>query len=157
MESIVDDVERGDIIRYAVNTKGEVTRVAVILDYSDLDNSIGKSGAGSGTDLALEWQNQSFRWVVGVVRDVEKDPGNGTYGNVISFYKDANCTEDSVETTFLRTGMVYRYSMGRKEIEVTETNADMIKSYKDVGGDADLILVSFNYDVPTAAYFISRQ
>lgn len=153
-EGILDNISAGDIIQYALNPKGEMTRADIVLDYSNLNSSVGMSSSGSGP--ASEWMNYSFRWQVGIVRDIEKDPGNSA-SNILSFYKDSACSDKNVETIFMRSGRVYQYTVNREKVEVADADANKIKTYKTSGNSADVVLIRTQYDVPLETYFISRH
>ena len=153
---IASRVDSGDLIRYAIDEKNRITDVSVVLDYSDRNSSIGYQN--------YSFQNNNdYRIVIGKVYDIYKTNNSkaGSNSNIIQFTKNMSDIENNMESIFARSGVVYRYSMeGRgntKHVEMPELNVNEIKTYKNTGNDADIIVMVSNYSVPTNIYIVSSK
>ena len=145
-------VDRGDIIRFALDARSRITDISVALDYSEKESSIGYE------NYTFE-QNVDFRLVIGKVYDVYQSTTSqaGANNNIIQFFKDTNDIENSKEVVFARSGRVFRYKLDRKDIQITELKAEEIKTYKTSQSSADMFVMASNYDTPSYIYIVSND
>ena len=147
--SILSRIDKYDIMRYKLDARGEIIDVEQVLDYSNLDASIGRE--------SISWQNYEYRYVVGKCYDVTEDPGctNSSNKTILSFYKDASDIEGSMECTYLKNSQIY--TVVRDEIKTEECSPDLIKTYKGATNNADIVLLITTWNaVPSAVYIIRK-
>lgn len=151
-KQIEGKIGEGDIVRFKLNAKGNIIDFDIVLDYSNIDSSLGYMNA--------TWnESPGFRVVLGKVYDVQKDTGCTTENReIISFYTDENNKESSLETIFLRKAYAYKYDWsGRGAKEIRPASSNDIKTYKSVGEDANYILIATEYTIPLEIYFINTN
>ena len=145
----VKNIDVGDVLRYKIDGRNEITEIETLLDYSDKDGSVGymnQTVAESG----------DFRVAVGKVYSVEDDPNCKTsYGKIISYFTDPDDILGSMETLFIRTGSCGVFSAFRDNLIFTDSiDFSQILTYKDVGDAADIVLTTSQYLVPTNTYIV---
>lgn len=151
-KQIEEKIGKGDIVRFKLNAKGNIIDFDVVLDYSNIDSSLGYMNA--------TWnESPGFRVVLGKVYDVQKDTGCTTENReIITFYTDENNKESSFETIFFRKAYAYKYDWsGRGPKEIKPASSSDIKTYKSVDDDANYILIATEYTIPLEIYFINTN
>ena len=149
-ENIVNKIDKFDLVRYKINAKNQLIAFEVVLDYFEKDKSIGYEN--------YDWENGGeYRIVTGKVYDVLEDAGCkvSSYKNLISFYKNSDDIANSREVAFMRNAYVYK--VDRDELSIEAATVDDIKTYKNYGGDADMVCMATQYAIPIVIYIIRNE
>lgn len=146
-ETIEPTLKRGNLIRYGFDAKGNLSNTQVILDYEDMDSSIGYEYPYK----VWNTNNQNPYIVVGKVYDVT-ETSNGKYA--IRFYKDKGDITGSLQVTYPR-GLQFYELNDANEVTTSDILPTQIKTYKQVGSNADMLVMMSTYHNPYTIYIVS--
>ena len=148
-----EELKVGDIVRASFDAYGEINGMEIMFSSESPDKYVGKvyvhnTKGDAGAQITL--MAHEFRVAVGKIKSVEYDSVTQKY-YVTYFLSDESDTECA---SFISSAQ--KCSPGRGGIEISDADAANIKTYDDVGDNADIIVVRYQFCVPITEYFISR-
>lgn len=137
-QSVAEGVSEGDIVRVALDARGEIMDFMSLLSYENRESELGQKTAAAEN-----------RILAGMVTSVLTDEN----GNSLIKYSLDRGNPDNFECTWL-ISECYIVEKSRDSVTITKADSNTVLPYDMVGSNADTVVLRYNYCNPTFMFIV---